>query len=337
MEVPKMNKENFKNLLYKVSPIALASLIGLNIVFFLFGYVAIANESINVASIFSHLGNISTLHDWSNGATVSLFVSSILFILVLIGLIVIAVFSALSLRLCILTKTTDFKQEYITKLRNNLILSAFITACFIGFVSFLATSNVSALAVIMFILVLIALTSLKVLGFYFENLALSEIIAKSAKVLLLNVIYLVLGAKLLLPCLDMIVKGYGKVSYLVPSDSTFGAFYLNGLVSNLLVGVICFLSFGVTLALFFINSRNDHVEGPVNRRIVKSSFILFLLLTAAFLLTFVIVTIASFGALNLTASQWFNSVRATILPALLLSAAGLIFFALDFKAIRDAE
>jgi hypothetical protein len=135
----------------------------------------------------------------------------------------------------------------------------------------------------------------------------------------------------------MIVKGYGKVSYLVPSDSTFGAFYLNGLVSNLLVGVICFLSFGVTLALFFINSRNDHVEGPVNRRIVKSSFILFLLLTAAFLLTFVIVTIASFGVLNLTASQWFNSVRATILPALLLSAAGLIFFALDFKAIRDAE
>ena len=31
----------------------------------------------------------------------------------------------------------------------------------------------------MFILVLIALTSLKVLGFYFENLALSEIIANT--------------------------------------------------------------------------------------------------------------------------------------------------------------
>ena len=127
------------------------------------------------------------------------------------------------------------------------------------------------------------------------------------------------------------------VSYLLPSEVQFGAFYSTGLIFNLLVGVICLLAFGATLALFFINCTNDYVDGPVNRRIVKSSFILFLILTIAFALTLILCTISGFGSLNLTLGQWFNNVRATLIPALLFSIVGLVFFAIDFKIIRDAE
>ncbi|MBR2869985.1 MAG: hypothetical protein IKB98_01190 [Clostridia bacterium] len=332
-----MNKDNLKSLLYKIFPIALVSLIALNIVFFFFGYVGIAEENVNIATIFSHLGNISNHHTWSNAANVSLFISSIAFIGVLIGLIVVAVFSALTLRLCILTKTTDFKQEYIVKLRNYLILSLFITACYIGLVAFLLEASFSATAIILFILALIVITGLKVAGFYFENLPLSDFITKSCKALLLNVIYLVLGATLLIPCIDMMINGYNMVSYLLPSESVYGAFYSTGLIFNLLVGVICLLAFGCTLALFFMNTRNDHVDGPVNRRIVKSSFILFLILTIAFAIVTLLCIISGLSALKLTFGQVLNNIRVTLLPALLLSVSGLVFFAIDFKIIRDSE
>ena len=333
-----MNKQVVKEKLYKFAPITLCALNALTVLLFLFGFVSIFFEKINAITIFSHFANIGKVAPHAGAEYLSLFIASLLFVGLLVTMIVFLVRSVINLKYCLLTSVLDFKLEYVLKLRNIYVYSLFFCAIYVGFVSFLSASSISFLAVLVFVIGLLVLTELKFfLGYTEEEVVLSDLIKETAKQLLLNVVFFALCAFLLVPAFEMMIQGYRHISFLLPSQKAFSAFYTDSLIGGMLTGITCVAVYALSLTIFFISNRNNVYEGPLYRLKTKSSFIVFIVATVLLALTTLLTVLVGSSSLKLNFGEIFEVIRVTLLPALLLSIVGLVIYALDFKAIKDEE
>lgn len=333
-----MNKENLKKLSYKFLPIILVALNALAIVLFAFGFASIFYEKVNLITIFSHLGNLSTKHAFSTGEISSLFILSVAFIGVFVALIALTVRSALLLRSCILTQTIDFKLEYIIKIKNILVLNLLLTAAYVALAGFLSSMEICATAIILFILGIIALTAVKfAVRFFSTNDEFSDVIKYTAKTLVVNVALFVLGLVVVIPAFEMIIEGYRHISFLLPSDEHFKAFYSKNLLFGVLGPVLCVILFVAMLVFFLLFNRNELTEGPKYRKFVKSGFVVFLILAIVTLLITIFCGISCSSTLHYTFGQTINVLRHYLIPALLTNAGLTVVFFMDFKEILDKE
>ena len=333
-----MNKQSIKELTYKFAPIALFALNALTVLLFLTGFASIFYEKVNVITIFGHFANISGHNQYSNGEFLSLFLASILFVALFIVMVAFIVRGVKSLKYALLTRVLDFKREYVIKLRNDYVYTLLFAAIYVGFVSFLSASKISFIAIALFAIGLLVLTAVKFLLAYTEDDAkLEDVIQASAKQLLLNVVFFATCAFLLIPAFEMMIQGYRHVAFLLPSEKSFSAFYIDALICNIFVGVVAVLLYVGTLAIFFVSNRNTVFDGPIYRTKTKASFIVYILMTVFIVFVTALNVLVCTSTLKLTGAQLFEEIRVTLIPCVLLSIVGLINYALDFKKIKDEE
>lgn len=333
-----MNKENLKQLVYKYLPIALVAINALTIVLFLIGFASNNSSSVNIISIFSHLGGLNSVHEFSLPYAGRLFAISLVFIGVLVALITLAVFTVFVLRTCIQTQVVDFKLEYILRIKKLYVISLLITACYVAFATFLGETSINFLAYIVFVLAIVVLSACKFVVYFFgkEDLSLNDAIVKAARTLIYNVCFFGLGLVLLMPAIQMISEGYSHISWLLPSEKTFEAFYVHNLFFNLFIGVFCIGFFAVTMILFVMHNTIDFQKKTYRQR-TKLAFVFGILILAIILVFGALAVVLATTSVKLESVLLVDLLRSLFIPCLLFFVAHFVYIAIDYKKVKDEE
>ena len=333
-----MNKENAKILLYKYLPLVLVAANVLTILLFLVGFATIYGANVNVITFFGHLTSLNERLMWSLSDKLALFALSVAFVIALVIMIAFTVKAFLLWRTCALTQVIDFKLEYILKLKNIFSYVMVTAASYVMLAAFLGSMSVSFLAIITFVLAILVITATKFCLYYTgkEELAFSDVIVKTAYQLVYNVIFFGLCLVLAKPAIAMISTAYSHITWLLPSDAYFKAFYNYNLFFELFTGFFCIIFFIITMIEFVLNTKNDlpRKDYRIRAKLAFGLHIVILSLVVVFIgLTFLFST----SAANLGINGAINLIRSIYGPCLLFFVAYFMHIVVAFKKVKDEE